>query len=130
VDLVSVREALAAAAESGVRHLVYVSVAQPAPIMRAYVEVRAEAERLIRDSRLATTILRPWYVLGPGHRWPYALVPFYWLFERLPVTRGGAHRLGLVTLARMIAALVRAVEEPATDVRVLTVPDIRAASAP
>ena len=24
-----------------------------------------------------TTILRPWYVLGPGHRWPYALKPMY-----------------------------------------------------
>lgn len=128
IDLVSARESLAAAKVAGVRHFIYVSVAQPAPVMQAYLAVRAEAERLIRDSGLPATILRPWYVLGPGHRWPYGLVPFYWLFERLPATREGARRLGLVTLAQMVGALVRSVEHLATGVRILAVPDIWAAS--
>ncbi len=55
-------------------------------VMKAYQAARAEGERMIRESGLAATILRPWYVLGPGHRWPYALVPMYWLFERIPAT--------------------------------------------
>ena len=36
VDLVSIRATVAAAKNAGHSHLVYVSVAQPAPVMRAY----------------------------------------------------------------------------------------------
>lgn len=43
---------VAAATGAGVRHFVYVSVAQPAPVMRAYVAARAEAEGLIRATGL------------------------------------------------------------------------------
>ncbi len=125
VDLVSVRESVRAAVGAGARHFVYVSVAQPAPAMQAYVAVRAEGEAMLRASGLAATILRPWYVLGPGHRWPYALIPLYWVAERIPRTRERARRCGLVTLAQMLDALVRAVEEPATGVRIVTVPEIR-----
>jgi uncharacterized protein YbjT (DUF2867 family) len=126
VDLASARAALTTAKAAGVHHFVYVSVAQPAPVMHAYVAARAEAEARIRASGLGATILRPWYVLGPGHRWPYALIPLYWLAERLPGTRDGARRLGLVTIEQMVAALVSAVEQPATGVRVVDVPAIRA----
>ena len=129
IDLVSGRASLQAAREAGVRHFVYVSVAQPAPVMRAYQAVRAEVESLIRGSGVPATVLRPWYVLGPGHRWPYLLKPFYHVCERLPSTRDAALRLGFVTHAQMTAALLRAVEDPAPDFRVVTVPDIRTAAA-
>jgi uncharacterized protein YbjT (DUF2867 family) len=125
VDLASARAAVTVAKAAGVRHFVYVSVAQPAPVMRAYVVARAEAESQIRASGLDATILRPWYVLGPGHRWPYVLTPLYWLAERLPSARDGARRLGLVTIDQMVAALVRAVEQPARGVRIVDVPAIR-----
>ena len=69
--------------------------------------------------------LRPWYVLGPEHRWPYALLPVYWLLERIPGTRDGARRLGLVSLAQMIRALVYAIEKPVHGIRVLGVPEMR-----
>jgi uncharacterized protein YbjT (DUF2867 family) len=131
VDLASLKASVAAAAAAGVAHFVYVSVAHPAPAMKAYWQARAEGEEILRGSGLAATILRPWYVLGPGHRWPYALAPFYWILERLPLTREGARRLGLVTLAQMVRALVAAVEaEPpsATSPRIVEVPQIRAAS--
>jgi uncharacterized protein YbjT (DUF2867 family) len=129
VDLVSIREAAAAAVEAGVAHFVYVSVAQPASVMKAYVAVRAQGEALVRGTGLAATFLRPWYVLGPGHRWPYLLVPAYWVLERLPKTRETARRLGLVSLREMVAALVEAVERPPRGVRVVPVPEIRAAGA-
>ena len=127
VDLPSIHASVSAATAGGVRHLVYVSVAQPAPIMRAYIAVRSEGEALIRASGIAATVLRPWYVLGPGHRWPYLLVPLYALLARLPSTADGARRLGLVSRTQMIAALVGAVENPPRDVRVVGVPDIRRA---
>ena len=93
--------------------------------MKPYIAVRQECESLLRASGLALTVLRPWYVLGPGHRWPYALLPVYWLAERFPATQDGARRLGLVTLSKITAALIDAVEHPETSVRVLQVSDIR-----
>jgi uncharacterized protein YbjT (DUF2867 family) len=129
VDLLSVRESCAAAKVGGASHFVYVSVAQPAPVMRVYVEVRAEGEAIVRDTGLPATFVRPWYVLGPGHRWPYILLPSYWVMERLPGTRETARRLGLVTIDQMVAALVKAVEHPpAGGERIVGVPEIRGAT--
>jgi uncharacterized protein YbjT (DUF2867 family) len=125
IDLVSVQQSVPAAVAAGVGHFVYVSVAHPAPLMKAYIEVRSEGERLIRESGLRATVLRPWYVLGPDHRWPYLLVPAYKMFEMLPATRESARRLGLVTLRQMINALVNAVENPSDNHHVIEVPDIR-----
>jgi len=127
VDLASLKAALAAAVPARIAHFVYLSVAHPAPVMKAYWEARAEGEALLSATGLPATILRPWYVLGPGHRWPYALVPLYALLELIPATRDGARRLGLVTRTRMTRALAAAVENPPDGVRILDVPAIRAA---
>jgi len=127
VDLASVVAAVPAAVTAGIRHFVYVSVAQPAPVMQAYVAARARAEELIRGSGLRATMLRPWYVLGPGHRWPAVLLPGYWLAELLPRSREVARRMGLVTIGQMLSALVAAVEQPVDGVRVVEVPQIKAA---
>lgn len=125
VDLASLRAAVAAARHAPVKHFVYLSVAQPAPLMHAYLAARAEGEARLRASGIPCTILRPWYVLGPGHRWPLALLPFYWLAERLPATRETAQRLGLVSIEQMLSALVAAVENPPAERRILDVPAIR-----
>lgn len=125
VDLASVAAAVPVALTAGIRHFIYVSVAQPAPVMHAYVAARARAESIIRESGMPCTILRPWYIVGPGHWWPVALLPGYWLGELLPGTRASARRLGLVSVGQMVRALVHAVEQPAGGVRVLEVPQIR-----
>jgi uncharacterized protein YbjT (DUF2867 family) len=130
VDLPSIRATTAAVRQAGVRHLVYVSVAHPAPIMRAYIAARQEGEALVRACEIPATILRPWYILGPGHRWPYVLVPFYAILRGVPATCETAERLGLVTRRAMVAALMRAIEAPpATGVRIVEVPEIRRAPA-
>ena len=126
VDLASGRSAIEAAQNAGVQHFVYVSVAHPAPVMKTYIEVRSQCEAMIGQSGMNATILRPWYVLGPGHRWPYLLLPMYKLMELLPSTREGATRLGLVTLEQMVRALVHALETPARGVRIVEVSEIRA----
>ena len=96
--------------------------------MKAYVEVRAFCEAAIREAALNATVLRPWYVLGPGHWWPLALIPFYKFAEQIPSTSDGARRLGLLWLNQMTEALAWAVEHPAAGVAVLDVPAIRAIS--
>ena len=115
VDLASIHAAVTAARQAAVDHLVYISVAHPAPVMHAYIAVRQEGEALIRATKIRATILRPWYILGPGHRWPYALLPLYALLRGIPRTRDGAERLGLVTRRAMIATLVHAIETPPTE---------------
>jgi uncharacterized protein YbjT (DUF2867 family) len=119
IDLVSIRVAVAAATATGIRHFIYVSVAHPAPVMHAFIAVRQEGERLVRSSGLAATILRPWYVLGPGHRWAYALIPVYAIARLLPPTRAGAERLALIPYRSMIASLVNAVESDPAGVRIM-----------
>lgn len=130
VDLASIRASVEAAREVGVEHIIYVSVAQPAPVMKEYIAARTAGEQAIRDAGLTATILRPWYVLGPGHRWPAMLAPLYAAARLFPATRDGATRLGMVSLQQMIAALVNAVENPPAkgSVRVLEVPEIRSSS--
>ena len=125
IDLVSVRESVAAATKANVRHFVYLSVAQPAPIMGEYLAVRAEGEAMIRASGMHATFVRPFYVLGPGHWWPYLILPIFWIAELLPSSRPSAKRLKPVTLAQTLAALVRAVERPADGVRIIEAEEMR-----
>ncbi|HKF43581.1 MAG TPA: NAD(P)H-binding protein [Thermoanaerobaculia bacterium] len=125
VDLASASASAKAASAAGISHFVYVSVAQPAPVMKAYVEARAEGEAAIRATGISATFLRPWYVLGPGHRWPYLVLPIYRLLQILPPTRDTAVRLYPVTLAQMIAALVHAVENPASGIRIVEASEVR-----
>jgi uncharacterized protein YbjT (DUF2867 family) len=125
IDRASALGAIAAAKNAGVQHFVYLSVAQPAAMMKSYIGVRAECEAALHAPGMNVTIVRPWYVLGPGHRWPYALLPMYWLCERIPSTRDGARRLGLVTLSQMTRTLVSAIENPCIGARILEVPEIR-----
>jgi len=125
IDLAALRVSVAAAVKAQARHFVFVSVAHPAPAMKAYIAVRQECEQIIEDSGLNATILRPWYVLGPGHLWPYMLLPMYWLMEHIPSKRETALRLGLVTLQQMLNALVAAVENPSQGIEIVDVPRIR-----
>lgn len=119
IDRVACLAALAAARHGGVRHLVYLSVAQPAPVMRAYLDVRAECEAAIRASGVPATCVRPWHILGPGRRWPLVLVPLYWTLERLPGTRASARRLGLIRLDEIVHAIAQSIEHPPDGVRIL-----------
>ncbi len=125
IDLPALEASVSAAVEAGVQHFVYVSVAHPAPVMKAYIEVRSRCEEILRDSGLDATIVRPWYVLGPGHRWPYLILPFYWFLSLIPSQRPAVQRLGLVKVGQMIDTLVHAVDHPACGVRVIEVPEIR-----
>jgi uncharacterized protein YbjT (DUF2867 family) len=129
VDLVSARESVRAAVGAGITHFVYLSVAHPVGVMRAFQDVRIRAEGMIREAGLRATMLRPWYVLGPGHWWPIALLPLYGIAALLPSMRENARRAGLVTITQMVRAIVAAVEAgpPIRGPRAVDVPAIRRA---
>jgi uncharacterized protein YbjT (DUF2867 family) len=126
IDLASAVAATSAARGAGASRFVYVSVAQPAPVMKDYIEARKAGEGKVRETRLPASILRPWYVLGPGHRWPLFLLPFYGVAWLIPGVRDNARRLGLIRLPTMTRALVRAVESERPGIEVLDVPALRA----
>ena len=61
----------------------------------------------------------------PGHWWPYAILPVYWILEKLPKTKESAERLGLVTINQMLSVLIWAVENQPVGVEIVDVPRIR-----
>lgn len=129
IDQASFEASLQAARANRAKHFIYVSVAHPAPVMRDYIDVRRHCESRLLQSQIPATILRPWYILGEGHRWPLILIPFYKLAEAIPSTRTTAQRLGLVTRDQMLAAIKNAATSPApTTPQILEVPAIRAAT--
>ena len=130
IDLVAIRESVRAVRDSSIRHFLYLSVAQPAPVMRDYIGVRAEGERLLRESGIAATFIRPWYVLGPGHWWPYAVLPLYWIWGAFPAHRDTAARLYPVKLKSVIRAIADAVDRGGDGIRIIEAPEIRAAASP
>jgi uncharacterized protein YbjT (DUF2867 family) len=127
IDQKSALEAIRIAKAAGISHFVYVSVAHPAPAMHAYIAARTACEDELQRSGMNATILRAWYVLGPGHWWPCFLIPFYWIAERIPSKRESALRLGLVTIQQVLNTLANAVDQPALGIKIVEVPAIRAA---
>ncbi|MBP9141953.1 MAG: SDR family oxidoreductase [Chitinophagales bacterium] len=114
IDLASVKAAVKAAEPNLIQHFVYLSVAQtPSKIMQFYQNIRAHCEQLILAKHYTSvSILRPWYVIGPGHYWPLLFLPLYWLLKKLPSTRQKAENLDLVWLNNILANLVYAIENP------------------
>lgn len=125
IDLVSIQEAVPAAISAGIKHFIYLSVAHPAPAMKEFIEVRVKGEDLIRKSGLHASFIRPWYVLGPGHYWPYLIIPFYKIFELIPSTREAARRLGLVKIDQIINCIIHAIKNPPIGVKTYDVKDIK-----
>jgi uncharacterized protein YbjT (DUF2867 family) len=126
VDLASIRIAAKVAQEEGLQHFVYLSVASPLPVMQDYVNARLEGEALLKASGMNATFVKPFYVLGPGRRWPMFLLPVFWVLERFPPTRQAARRVGFVTIDQIANAMVRSIENPPQGIRVLDVPAIKA----
>jgi uncharacterized protein YbjT (DUF2867 family) len=125
IDLVSAKASIEAASKTGIKHFIYISVAHPAPIMKEYIEVRKETENFISEKKINATLIRPWYILGENHYWPYVFLPAYWLLKKIPATRETAKRLEPVRLEHILKVLLLAVQFPAAGVRVIEAPQIK-----
>ena len=127
IDLASAIASAKAAKLAGVKHFIYVSVAQtPVSIMQAYQQCRAEGEAAILKTNIPATFIRPWYVIGPGHYWPLLFAPVFKILEWIPSTSKKAKALRLVTIKQMIRTLVNAAENiPAAGVNFIEIENIR-----
>lgn len=115
IDLASVTASVNAAKYAGVKHFIYLSVAQPAPLMKEYIEVRKRGEKLLEESKIPSSVIRPWYIIGPGHYWPILLTPVYKILELIPSTREQSINLGLVNLKQMLNTIIYAVQNPPSE---------------
>ncbi len=127
VDLASLKASVEAAKQAAVKHFVYVSVAQfPTKVMGDYQEVRRQGEQAVLESGLASTFIRPWYVVGPGHYWPLIFNPVFKLLEIIPSTSVQAKALALVSLKQMLLTLQQVVlSPPAKHNNIVEVQDIK-----
>jgi nucleoside-diphosphate-sugar epimerase len=111
---------LAAAAEAGVRRVVFISsaVVLPRPI-EPYGQTKAEAERLCADfaaRSLEVTILRPQAFVGPERLGVFGIL-FRWIAEgRRVYTLGpGSNRYQLLDVDDLVDAVLLAAERPVPD---------------
>jgi len=126
IDLASVKASVIAAKHAGIKHFIYLSVAQPAPLMKEYIAVRKHGEQLLAESKIPSSIIRPWYIIGPGHYWPIILKPVYKIFELIPASKEQALNLGLVKLEEMLNTILYAVKNPPEErMRIYRTQDIR-----
>lgn len=125
IDKVSIEEAVKAAVSAHASQFIYLSVAEPAPLMKEFIEVRKYGEGLLKDSGLNCLFIKPWYVLGPGHYWPYFILPLYWLFMLVPPFSKTARRLYPVKLNNVLNAIVDAVKNPVKGIRRISTDELR-----
>ncbi len=126
VDLRSAMIVAEVAKKKHARKFVFLSVAmEPGFIMRDFQMAKKKAEDYIQKLKLSFIFLRPWYILGPGHRWPFGLIPIYKLLELIPSTRKKALAFGLVTINQMIQALVTAILQPSVLPEIMEVKHIQ-----
>jgi uncharacterized protein YbjT (DUF2867 family) len=126
IDLKSVTESVNAAKRAPCSHFIYISVAQtPTSIMRDYQGCRKKGEELLADSELIASIIRPWYIVGPGHYWPLLFLPLFKLLEIIPATAPQAKALRLVSLKDMLQMMSYAVDHPPQRWQIFEISDIR-----
>jgi nucleoside-diphosphate-sugar epimerase len=108
---------LAAAAEAGVRRVVFISsaVVLPQPV-EAYGEAKAAAERVCRDLAargLEVTILRPQAFIGPERLGLFGIL-FRWIAEgrRIYTIGPGSNRYQLLDVDDLVEAIALAAEKP------------------
>ncbi|MBL8015881.1 MAG: NAD-dependent epimerase/dehydratase family protein [Ignavibacteria bacterium] len=125
IDMVSIEEAVKTAKSAGASQFIYLSVAEPAPVMKEFIEVRKYGERLLAESGLNAVFIKPWYVLGPGHYWPYLLLPFYLICMLIPPLSTTARRLYPVKLDKVLNAIVDSVKYPVKGIRSISTDELR-----
>jgi len=108
------RKAVAACRETGVRRLLHMSALAAAPdAPSAYLRSKGEAERIVRESGLDTTIFRPSVIFGPDDRFLNLFAGMARLLPVLVLASPGA-RFQPVYVDDVAAAFVHALTDPGT----------------
>lgn len=126
IDLKSFQQSVIVAKQNNVKKIVYLSVAAfPTNIMKDYQLARAKGEALLIENKIPGIVVRPWYVIGPGHWWPLFLKPFYFLARFSGKYREAAKKLDTVTIGQMLNTLAHAISLDTDRIRYYEVEDIK-----
>ncbi|NMO19612.1 NAD(P)H-binding protein [Pyxidicoccus fallax] len=104
-DIGTTRQLVEAAKRAGVDHLVLLSSVGAGRPVGAYLKAKAEAERLVRDSGIPYTVVRPPAFEGEYHK----PIPFLRTLTRLPLLRG----MRPIRIEQLAAVLLRVSEQRA-----------------
>ncbi|CAN5443260.1 hypothetical protein BH10BAC6_BH10BAC6_09850 [soil metagenome] len=72
---------------------------------------RALVAALVARGMHVTSIMRPYFVLGPGRRWPYIVMPLHWIGRFIPGLAPLARTMVFNTREQVVHAIVRAIEQ-------------------
>ncbi|MCX4242937.1 NAD-dependent epimerase/dehydratase family protein [Paraliomyxa miuraensis] len=110
----AVEHMIEACRAAGIERVVHVSVAQADDAVGGYAETKRQGERLVEDSGLQATVLRPGLIYGPGDDALRNLVRMVRLAPLVPVPRGATGPLPAVDVRDVATAVVEALERPRT----------------
>ena len=126
IDGKSAEEAIRVATKNKIRHFIYLSVAQPAPVMRAYASGSPPLRGIPAGKRLECHDRAPLVRARTGSSLAVRLTPAVLAGGAFSRTREFALRLGFVTIRQMIEVLAAAVDNPPpAGLRIIEVPEIR-----
>lgn len=109
-DIGTTRQLVEASKEAGVRHLLLLSSVGAGRPIGAYLQAKAEAEHLVRESGLSWTIFRPSAFEGEGHHVPGAK-----LLSALPLLK----RFRPIRMEELASALLKVALDGAPSQTVL-----------
>ena len=108
------RKVVAACRECGVRRLLHVSALNADPGgPSAYLRSKGEAERIVRESGLDATVLRPSVIFGPGDRFLNMFATLLRIFPVVPLGSPGA-RFQPVYVEDVAAVALHSLEDRAS----------------
>ena len=99
-------------------------------IMKEYRDARKEGEAYLQSKHLVCTIIRPWYVIGPGHLWPLTLLPFYAVGKFIPSMQKKVEQTAFISIRQMLHTLMKAIDSPPQKLRVFEIKHIKKDSLP
>lgn len=107
-----------AASAAGVSRLVHISaLGADSAATSAYARSKAAGEAAVRASFPAATIFRPSLIIGPGDHFFTRFARMARLLPALPLIGGGRTRFQPVYVGDVVAAMLRALDDPAAQGR-------------
>jgi uncharacterized protein YbjT (DUF2867 family) len=110
VHVEGTRNLLEAARKAGVGHFLYQSaLGTRANAASKYHRTKWEAEELVRQSGIPSTVLRPSLIYGPGDQFTIRLSEMIRLSPVLPIIGSGGSKVQPIFISDVVACIVKAV---------------------
>jgi uncharacterized protein YbjT (DUF2867 family) len=124
IDYKSVEQSIIAAKYANAIHFIYTSVTHEPSVMWLYQRNKKTIEKILQESGINLTLIRPWYVLGPTRTWPQMFNGLYNLAERFPNALAKIRKFRLTSLDQMIDTLQKSISASPVKLRIYEIEDM------